>query len=299
MKKAWLSALVALGAMLPMGAAAQSAKPVVAVVRIDDLTKSGQADTLSTMIESAVAGTGRFRLIERQQLGKLVGEQARARGGVVTTNNPGAMGGFEGVDYLIYGTITSLSAKSAADIGSNLVSGLFGNKNANCTATSATLALDIKITDADSGEIKYVTRINETQRAQASCEGKSNIDAALLMRSASEKVASGLVTSIYPIQVAAVQGDGTIVLNYGDGAVQPGAVMAVYAKGQEIRDPTTGEVLGADEQKLGMIRVTTITGRTSRAVPAGPFSAGIPVGALVRPATVDEIKAAARAGKGK
>lgn len=299
MTKAWLSVALTLGAVVPVSVQAQAAKPVVAVVRIDDLTSSGQADTLSTMIESAVAGTGRFRLIERQQLGKLVGEQARARGGVVTTNTPGRTGGFEGVDYLIYGTITSLSAKSASDIGSNLMSGLLGNKNANCTATSATLALDVKITDADSGEIKYVTRINETQKAQASCEGKSNIDAALLMRSASEKVAGGLVTSIYPIQVAAVQADGTVVLNYGEGAVQPGAVMAVYVRGQEIRDPTTGEVLGSDEAKLGLIRITALTGRTSRAALTAPFSSAIPVGALVRPATATEMKEAARTGKRK
>lgn len=297
MKKLLTVAALAIGAGTPGIVFAQSAKPTVAVARIDDLTHSGQADKLSAMIASAVAATGKFRLIERQQLGQLVGEQARAKGGMVTTNTPGRVGGFEGIDYLIYGTITSISAKKTSDIGSNMLAGLMGNKGANCTNTSATLALDIKITDTDSGEIKYVTHIDETQKAAASCDGDSNIDSGLLIRSAADKVASGLVTSIYPIQVAAVQADGQFVLNYGEGAVQPGSVMAVYAKGEAIRDPSTGEVIGSNESKLGLIRVTEILGRMSKAVPATTFSGSVPVGSVVRPASVTEVKALAVANK--
>src|SRR5690242_19776819 len=109
--------LAALLVLAPTAAMAQAAKPPVAVVSIQDLTNSGRADTLSTMIETAIAQTGRFRLIERQQISQLLGEQVRAKGGVVTTNMPGKVGGIEGVDYLIYGTITSVSGKRKADVG--------------------------------------------------------------------------------------------------------------------------------------------------------------------------------------
>ena len=289
----------ALVALTPALASAQAGKPTVAVVRIDDLTHSNQADTLSAMIESAIAGTGKFRMIERQQMGKLVGEQARAKGGMVTTNAPGRVGGFEGIDYLIYGTITSISAKKADNIGSTMLAGFMGNKGASCTNTSATLALDIKITDTDTGEIKYVTHIDETQKAASSCSGQSNIDSALLIRSAAAKVASGLVTSIYPIQVAAVQGDGQLMLNYGEGAVQPGAIMAVYSKGAVIRDPSSGEVIGSNESKLGLVRITEIVGRMSKAMPATAFAAPIPVGSIVRPASTDDIRALVKPAKRK
>lgn len=298
MMKRVLSGALALCAVLPASAVAQKAKPVVAVVRIDDLAHTGQAATLSSMIESAVAGSGRFRLMEREQMGKLVGEQTRARGGMVSTNTPARAGGFEGVDYLIYGTITALGSKSGADAGSNMLHGLLGDKNAGCTATVATLALDIKITDADSGEIKYVSRINEQQKSSA-CGGRAEIDGAALMRSASQKIAMGLVTSIYPIQVAAVQGDGTVVLNYGDGAVVPGQVVALFSRGHEIRDPATGEVLGADETRLGYVRITSVTGRVSHAEPLGGFSAAIPVGAFVHTVSDAEARAAAKPVKNR
>jgi curli biogenesis system outer membrane secretion channel CsgG len=288
--------LLALVAGAP--AAAQSQKPVVAVIKIDDLTSSGQADTLSAMIESAIASTGKFRLFERQQMGKLVGEQARGRGGMVTTNRPGKVGGFEGIDYLVYGSITSLSSKSATNIGSSLLAGMLSGKNGgtpNCQNTIATLALDIKITDADSGEIKYVTRIDESQKSAASCNGKGEIDSTALLRSAADRVATGLLTSIHPIQIAAVQGDGTVVLNYGQGAVQTGDVMAVFAKGLSIRDPSTGEVIGNDETRLGMIQISSVLGRLSKATMIGAFTPA--VGSIVRPVSETEARAALRPAK--
>jgi curli biogenesis system outer membrane secretion channel CsgG len=77
---------------------------------VEDLANTGQAATFSTMIETAIASTNHFRVVERERLGRLLGEQGRARAGIVTSRNvPHArVGGFEGVDYLIYGTITSI-----------------------------------------------------------------------------------------------------------------------------------------------------------------------------------------------
>lgn len=289
---AW--AMVALtGGLCPTVAAAQSAKPVVAVVRIDDLTRSGQAQNLTAMIESAIAGTGRFRLMERERIGALMGEQARARGGTVTTNTPGRVGGFEGVDYLVYGTITSLSARAGSDAAGNLIHGLLGNRNPGCNERATTLALDIKITDTDTGEIRYIKRLDETQTS-SSCGSAAQTDATVLLRSAAQKIATGLVTSIWPMQVAAVAPDGGVVLNYGEGTVAPGQVMMLYAKGQEIRDPATGDVLDVETTPLGLIKIASVSARTSRGQAASAFAVGVPVGALARLASKEEVRAMSR-----
>lgn len=291
MKHRFVRTIAALAAsILACGiATAQTAKPIVAVVRIDDLTNSGQSANLTAMIESAVASTGRFRLMERERMGKLVSEQTRAAGGMVTTNRPGKVGGFEGVDYLVYGSITALSSKSGADAAGNLIHGLLGNKNAGCNERSVTLGLDVKITDADTGEIRYVNRLDETQNNSA-CGGQAQIDATALLRSAAQKIATGLVTSIWPIQVAAVMPDGAVVLNYGEGSVTAGQTMVLFAKGAEIRDPTTGEVLDSASVPLGLIKVVSVTPRTARAMPASAFTAAIPVGTLVRVASKDDVR---------
>lgn len=282
----------------PLSALAQG-KPVIAIYQMDDLARSGQAATFSTMIETAIAGTSKFRVIERERLGKLVGEQARAKSGLVTTNTPGKVGGFEGADFLIYGTITTLSVVNKADVAGNLFNSMLGNNtNAQCNNTFATLGIDIKITDARTGEVRYVNRLNEIQKSSAGCGGAmAAVDSAALMRAAADKVATGLVTAIYPVQIAAVQADGVIVLNYGEGAILPGAVMAIFSKGEVIRDPATGEILANNETKLGYLRVTDVLGRVSKAAPISAFETPPPVGAIVRAVSPAEAQAALKPPK--
>jgi curli biogenesis system outer membrane secretion channel CsgG len=288
--------LLALG-MSP--AAAQSAPPSVGIFQMEDLARTGSPETFSTMIETAIASTGRFRVIERERLGRLLQEQGRARSGVVTSRNRGRIGGFEGVDYLIYGTITSVSAQNRTNIGTSLLGGLLSgvrgsSGNTHCANQEATLAVDIRITDADSGEIRRVTRITETQRAAAVCSGQVEINVPVLQRAAAERIAAALVTAIYPIQIASIQPDGTLILNYGDGTIQPGAIFTVYSNGQPIRDPTTGQIIGNDETRLGHIRVSEVSERMSRAVAVTAFATPPQVGAVLRPATQEDISALSR-----
>jgi hypothetical protein len=94
------------------------------------------------------------------------------------------------------------------------------------------------------------------------------------------KVAYSLVTTVYPIQVASVH--GALVLNYGEGTVQPGVVYGVYAKGEAVVDPATGEKLGNDEERIGYVQITAVQGRISRAVPVGAFAQSPQVGAIVQ-----------------
>jgi curli biogenesis system outer membrane secretion channel CsgG len=289
----------ALGAVLLVASSttafAQKSKPVVAVSEIDDIAHTGQADAFQQMIETAVASTGKFRVIERRTSGMLA-EQQGAKAGLYTSNTPSKIGGFEGADFLIEASITTGQATTKSNIGASIGRSMLGNflsgskSVQNCSNAVATLGIDVKITDASSGQIRYATRITEQQRAEATCgDGHAQIDLPSLLRSAADKTASGLLTSMYPIMVAAVQGDGSMVLNYGESAVQVGSVMAVYSKGQEIRDPQTGEVIGNNESRLGLVRVTEVQPRMSDAVPVTTFASPPPVGSIVRAATDDEL----------
>ena len=267
---------------------------MVAIYQMEDLTNSGQAQTLSTMIETAISATSKFRVMERSRMGTLVGEQGRAKAGLITSDTPGRVGGFEGADFLIYGTITTLSFVAKSDLGTSLAAGLFAQQGTtvpSCNVTVATLGIDVKITDARTGEVRYVSRIDQTQKSAARCGGAGEIDSSALLRAAADNIAGKLVTAIYPIQVAAVQGDGTVVLNYGEGTVTVGSVLAVYSKGEAIKDPATGEVLSYNEEKLGFLRVTEVNGRVSRAMPASAFATPLAVGSIVRPATQADVNA--------
>jgi curli biogenesis system outer membrane secretion channel CsgG len=269
-------------------------KPVVAVSQIDDIAHTGQSAAFQQMIETAVAETGKFRVIERR-VGGLLAEQQGAKAGLYTSNTPGKIGGFEGADFLIEASITTGQSSQRSNLGASIGHSMLGNMLTgghtfqNCQNAVATIGIDVKITDASSGQIRYATRIEEQQQSQANCGSQASVDLTALLRSAADKTAAGLLTTMYPIMIAAVQSDGTMVLNYGESAVQPQAIMAVHSKGADIRDPVTGDVIGSDEQTLGLIRISDVQPRMSRAVPVTPFAVQPQVGSIVRPATDDEI----------
>ncbi len=269
---------------------AQGKRPVVAIYEIEDLSGNNLAQKFSTMIETAITGTNKFRVVERSGVNKLLREQGGAKSGLLTTSRPGTVGGFEGADYLVYGTITSISAKQKSNFGASLLGGLGSSgQNPNCSNTIVSLEADIKITDANTGEVRYATRISEVQKGATSCGTEGQIDTSALLRAAADKVATGLVITIYPIQIAAVQPDGSFVLNYGAGAVAQGTIMTVFQKGEPILDPATGEVLGYNETPYGQIQVTDVQPRFSKAVAVSNFSAPPPVGSIVRIATASEL----------
>ena len=261
-------------------------RPVVAVYEMRDQANSGHADALSTMVQTAISDTNKFRVMERN-FGVLSREQQSGNRGLVTTNTPGRTGGFEGADYLVYGTITSVSTRQANDMGGTFGRALLGSalgvqQSGNCAIAIATIAVDIRIVDQRTGEIRYSDQLNEEGRSGSTCASGEGIDLSTLFRTIANKVASGLVMEIFPIQVAAVQPDGTIMLNYGEGTLFNGAVLTLFTQGERIIDPATGELLTNEGHALGQVRVTEVTPRFSRAVPIAPLSATPANGTVAR-----------------
>ncbi|MCK0128173.1 CsgG/HfaB family protein [Erythrobacter sp. F6033] len=286
-----VAAFVALFLVVP--AAAQD-KPIVGIAQMEDLAKTGQADNFVAMLETAIIGSGKFRIIERARLATLMKEQGLANGGVVTTNRPGQTGGFEGVDYLIYGTITSVSAVNKSDFGGSLLRGVLGgnrNRNQECYRTNVRMEADIRITDTNTGEVLFAKRISELQESATVCGGGQQIDSSALMRSAADNVATGLVTTLYPIQVAAVQGNGTVILNYGEGAVQRGDYLMVYGESTSIPDPSGNGMIEIDGEKMGALQISEVQTAFSRAIQVTAFSTPLGVGAIARPTDKDTVKA--------
>jgi len=277
-------------------AQAQSAgQPIVAVAQIDDNAGSGQSKTLTQMMLTAIAATQKFRVMERGQLDVLVQEQQRAKSGLVTSRNGGKVGGFQGADYLIYGTITTLSATKKSDFGATFGMALLsGDKQqqTNCYGGEVTLSLDIRITDGETGQIKYVKRLDEKKKAGTICgEGVPQVNATELFRSAADKVATGLVTTVYPMKVANAQSDGTLMLNYGEGSVKLNDLVAIFRTGEAVIDPDTGKQLGSSEQRIGVVQITDVQSSFSKARPAAGFETPAQARDIARMATDDDLSA--------
>jgi curli biogenesis system outer membrane secretion channel CsgG len=309
-----LAAAIAAFLLGPGAALAQTSaavhKPVVSIDDIQDLANTSQAAVLRQMIETTVVNTGKFRIMERGQqgMGVLVNEQSLAKQGMVTSNTPGKVGGFEGVDYKVYGTITTAGASTSRDVGASSamqmggamarsLGGLFGgavgntmSANSNCTQSAASLAVDIRITDASTGELKYAKHVTQSDRSGTTCGGASQVDTSGLMRRAAERVSMGLVTMSYPVKVIDVDDDGKILLNYGEGLLEPGDVFALFTQGKEIVDPDTGAVLGHKEGLLGLVQIAEVTPKYSKATMVTPFAAPPAAGSVAREATPEQMR---------
>jgi hypothetical protein len=275
---------------------------VVGIAQMEDLTGAAQAENFIAMIETAIIGSGKFRIIERKRLATLLKEQGLGKSGMVTTNTKKKTGGFEGVDYLIYGTITSISAINRSNMGDNMLRGLLGgnrSQQSECYNTRVRMEADIRITDTNTGEVRYATRISQEQESASVCGGGTQIDSAGLLRASADSIATGLVTTIFPIQVAAIQGDGTVILNYGAGALEIGDFLMVYGEATEIPDPSGTGTIKIDGEKIGAIQVTDVQTAFSRAAQVTPFAVPLSVGTVARPVEPAVVKAMQKPPKKK
>jgi len=72
-------------------------------------------------------------------------------------------------------------------------------------------------------------------------------------------VIAAIIDRVYPIAVAAVQGDGQVILNQGGQRMKSGMLLDVYTRGKEIFDTDTGESLGRIESHVATIEIQKVT----------------------------------------
>ena len=269
-----LFALVVISTTAP-AVAQQPKKPVLAVVSIEGGDNAAELKSFREMIESAIIATNKFQNIERGRLNKLLDEQNKANAGLTKSRTAGQTGGFSGVDFLVYGSITNFSRKEETI------------PFVNCKQQTVVLSVDIRLTEAATGVIRYSKRIDQQSKGGQQCEGLggSSSDGSEVLRLTADNIAAGLVQAIYPITVIAVQSDGTILVNYGDGTLAMGSQYAIFRKGQEVRDPSTGEVLGSSETKIGQGEVVSVAPKFSTIAAIDYDPASVQIGDIARVAT--------------
>lgn len=254
--------------------------------KVDDDTRAFQ-----DMLNTALIKTMKFDVIERARLDEILKEQGLSSetglvdGGV-------ELGGVQGVDYLLYGSITQLGVD---DKGIGL-----GGKFA-MGSKKTTMAVDIKIVDAQTGRSLIADSVEEEVSAgraiqlegfqQSSSDGDSLGD---VMRLTADSVVKVIVSAIYPVKVISVSSSGVITLNYGKGLIEDGAYFDVFATGEELIDPDTGEVLGSEEELIGRIVVNSVQAKFSKAEVVDGNASIFEAGSICRPVDMEEVKKASK-----
>ncbi len=295
-----VSAVSLLG-LLAAGPALAQGKPRVAVLEFKNKashyswTWYDAGRGAQDMLVTELVKTGKYRVIEREQLAAIMQEKHLSLSGDIDPKTAVKFGKMLGVEYLIAGAVTELGV---TDRGANVPGGLLrGLPSVNVRSQKAEAALDARAFSTSTGEIVWADSArDETSDASVYVFGagggandRGKVDK--LMRPVVQKLASsfgkadvktsglGGASDASGIsgKIANVDG-GTIYVNVGSEAgVKEGDEFNVMRVGKQIKDPDTGEVLGAEESKVGRVRITAVKGprlSLATAVSGSGFRAG-------------------------
>ena len=120
---------------------------------------------LSGMLTNELAGTGKFKVVERSKLDAVLDEQDLADSGRISKKTGAQIGKLTGAQYLVVATVSAFDTQSRGTGGGVSFRGIsVGGKKED-----AYIAIDLRVIDTTTGEIEFTRTIE----ARASSSGVS------------------------------------------------------------------------------------------------------------------------------
>jgi curli biogenesis system outer membrane secretion channel CsgG len=256
---------------------------------------------ISDMLIDRLTNDGTFRIIERNQVQKILTEQNFSNSNRADTSTAAKIGHILGVDAIVTGDITQFGRDDQnRNIGGALGSwNKFGVGGVGTHKSKAVVAITARMVDVNTGEIlASVTGKGESTRSGTSLLGggagsSANFAQTIIGEAVTQAVtqlAQGLDTksSVLPtaaaVPVSGLVADAStsdIIINVGtQGGVQVGQKLLITRVSRVIKDPATGKALRSIEDTVGQLTVTSADSTSA----VGSFSgAGKPkVGDVVK-----------------
>ncbi len=261
--------LLLVAALIVNLTASAQLKKRIAISRFEDRSGTGWhglGSGVADMLATALVKTGKFAVIERQELDRIVAEQKLGESGLVTPQTAPKVGQLLGAELFVVGAVTECGTKES-NIGGGV--SVFGG---GLKTKKARTVVDIRLINTSTGEIIA----SESEEGTESTTGVAvryesmdfnnqdswdNTDIGKATREAVNKTVELIAENMAKIpwsgKIIKVNSDGTVLMKPGsEGNVEPGMTLFVTRKGEEIKDPDTGLSLGAEETKVGKIKTT-------------------------------------------
>ncbi len=263
---------------------------------------------MSDMLATALFKTGKFRVVERERLEKIMEEKQLARSGEVKSKDLAALGKLIGADYIITGNVTEfgMSQGGFGGEGGSLGGGrgprgggLGGFGGLGIKTQTARVVVDVRVVDAKTGELVAADEGEGKESTGSVTAGGGNMrdfggisfgsegfDSSLpgkATRKAINDLVDKISGAIYLPKVIDVTGN-EVTINVGSSSgIKKDMKMNIISEGKELRDPDTGQILGHKEATVGQIRITDVQEKYSTGVIL-PNSGPIVPGNLVKKA---------------
>ena len=244
---------------------------------------------IEAIVIDSLSQTGRFRLVERTELGDVLAEQDLASSGRIAKPSGAKTGNVLGAEYLVQLVVTDYESKtSGTDKG---VGGILTRRvpllgGIKAGSSTGRVGLNIRLIDAETSEITFTKQIEavikETNLAFGGAGLIGDVGLGGFMSQYSktpvgQAVIAGVNQAVFELikQVGAKPPEGSIVkadaaqiyVNLGADSVAVGDRLQVLKKGEELIDPETGISLGGSTTSIGEIEVTQAQEKFSIARP--------------------------------
>lgn len=249
-------------------------KKTIAVSEFDN--KSGWSGNwqmgwgMQEMMATSLIDTGKFTVLERQDLSSVMAEQDLGASGRTGAGSAAAIGQLAKAQILISGSVTEFEEKKGGE-GAGIG---FKGFRIGGSHEQAHVGINVRIYDTSSGEVLDSLRVVGSADAGGLKIGYSNSDfggdlggfrktplgqaTQEAINEAVQKIASRLKS--VPWQGKLIKADPSqVYINAGsEGGVSSGMEFEVYRPGEALIDPDTGLNLGAVTKKVGRVRVSTV-----------------------------------------
>ncbi len=235
-------------------------------------------ENMTTMLENVLHQSGRFVVVERENMEATLSEQDfQSSGRAAQAGDVAQTGQVRSAKYLARCTVTGVEAEESGGGGGIRI----GKWNAGLSGGKAQIEMIIKIFDSSTSELKATQRIvgkagNRSFSLGFSESGLSTSIGGFSKTPVGEAAYDCVAQAVEYVarlfedydtegSVVTVTGDGRIVINRGaEFNVQEGSQFQVREIGEVLIDPGTGQVLDRIEGDVtATIRVTRVTDKVS------------------------------------
>lgn len=255
-------------------------KKRVAVSRFEDRAGTGYnhlGEGVADMLVTALVKSNKFSVLERQELEKVIAEQRLGESGLVTPETAPKLGKLLGVELMVVGSVSEFGTKEKKVSGGlSFISGGIKTKTSRAV-------VDIRLINTVTGEIVAAEKEEGEESSTGiavdyegidfnNMDSWDDTDIGKACRKAVDGVVELIVTNMASIpwsgKVLKVNSDGTLLMKPGsEGNVKVGMEFDIFRMGESIKDPDTGLDLGAEEEKIGHIKVVedALKGKAAKA----------------------------------
>ena len=236
---------------------------------------NGMAD----MLANSLANSGRFILLERPEVERILKEQNFAASGRTTKEGGAKIGKMLRAQILVVGAVTEFSSS----VSKQGLGGRFKGIGLGLKKSESHVAITLRLIDTETGEVLYSERVKANPKSTGIAADYSSSDFSIggsqfkktPLGEATQQVIDQAVLIIskrmqgqpWKGRVVMEKG-GKVYINAGQrSAIKPGMSFSIYEPGEALIDPDTGLNLGSEETLRGKITIVNVKEKFSIGIP--------------------------------